>query len=53
LSVVQIQLYMFRASSCPSSGAAVAAVDKLLRMGMRMPETCRAVFERQAIKPRD
>ena len=29
------------------------AVDKLLMMGMRMPETCRAVFKRQAIKLRD
>jgi hypothetical protein len=29
------------------------AVDKLLMMGMRMPETCCAVFKRQAIKLRD
>jgi len=29
------------------------AVDKLLMMGMRMPETCRAVFKRQAINLRD
>jgi hypothetical protein len=28
---------------------AAAAVDKLLMMGMRMPETCWAVFKRQAI----
>jgi hypothetical protein len=28
---------------------AVAAVGRLLMMGIRMPETCRAVFERQAI----
>ena len=88
---------MFRASSCPSSGAyqlpqqplvygwnvvvtvllvvvrptdwprptallpprsygkreAAAAVDKLLMMGMRMPETCWAVFKRQAINLRN
>jgi len=36
---------MFRASLCPSSGAyqpeaAAAAVDRLLMMGIRMPETC-------------
>jgi hypothetical protein len=29
---------------------AATAVDKLLMMGMRMPETCWAVFERRAIK---
>jgi hypothetical protein len=29
------------------------AVDRLLIMGMRMPETCWAVFKRQAIKLRD
>jgi len=28
---------------------AAAAVDRLLMMGIRMPETCRAVLERQAI----
>jgi len=87
---------MFRASSCPSSGAyklqqlplvyrwnvvvavslvvvgpdrprpmtllpprskgkreAAAAVYKLLMMGMRMPETCLAVFKRRAINLRD
>jgi hypothetical protein len=87
---------MFRASSCPSSGAyqlqqqplvyrtnvvvaallvvagparprptallpprsngkpeATTAVVELLMMGMRMPETCRAAFKRQAIKPRN
>jgi hypothetical protein len=32
---------------------AATAVDKLLMMGMRMPETCWAVFERQAINLRD
>jgi hypothetical protein len=32
---------------------AATAVDKLLMMGMRMPETCRAVFKRQAINLRD
>jgi hypothetical protein len=47
LLVVQIQFNMFRASSRPSSGAyqlqqqpAAAAVDRLLMMGKRMPETC-------------
>jgi len=29
------------------------AVDKVLMMGMRMPETCWAVFKRQAINLRD
>jgi hypothetical protein len=29
------------------------AVDKLLMVGMRMSETCRAVFKRQAINLRD
>ena len=28
---------------------AAAAVDRLLMMGKRMPETCQAVFKRQAI----
>jgi len=28
---------------------AAAGVDRLLMMGMRMPETCSAVFKRQAI----
>jgi len=28
---------------------AAAEVDRLLMMGIRMPETCRAVFKRQAI----
>jgi len=28
---------------------AAAAVDRLLMMGIRMPETCRALFKRQAI----
>jgi hypothetical protein len=32
---------------------AATAVDKLLMMGMRMPETCWAVFKRQAINPRN
>jgi len=32
---------------------AATAVDKLLTMDMRMPETCWAVFKRQAIKLRD
>jgi hypothetical protein len=32
---------------------AATAVDKLLMMGMRMPETCQAVFKGQAIKLRD
>jgi hypothetical protein len=32
---------------------AATAGDKLLMMGMRMPETCRAVFKRQAINLRD
>jgi len=32
---------------------AATAVYKLLMMGMRMPETCSAVFKRQAIKLRD
>jgi hypothetical protein len=32
---------------------AATAVDKLLMMGMRMPETCWAVFKRQAINLRD
>jgi len=32
---------------------AAAAVDKLLMMGMKMLETCWAVFKRQAIKLRD
>jgi len=32
---------------------AATAVDRLLMMGMRMPETCWAVFKRQAIKLRD
>jgi hypothetical protein len=34
-------------------GPAATAGDKLLMMGMRMPETCRAVFKRQAINLRD
>jgi len=29
--------------------AAAAAVDRLLMMGIRMPETCSAVFKRQTI----
>jgi len=29
--------------------AVVAAVDRLLMMGKRMPETCSVVFKRQAI----
>jgi hypothetical protein len=32
---------------------AATAVDKLLMMGIRMPETCWAVLKRQAIKLRD
>jgi hypothetical protein len=28
---------------------AAAAVDRLLLMGLRMPETCLAVFKQQAI----
>jgi len=32
---------------------ASTAVYKLLMMGKRMPETCRAVFERRAINLRD
>ena len=32
---------------------AATAVDKLLMMGMRMPETCWTVFKKQAIKLRD
>jgi len=56
LLVVQIPLNMFWAPLCPSSGAyqlqpllpscsygkpeAAAAVDRLLMMGIRMPETC-------------
>jgi hypothetical protein len=32
---------------------AATAVDKLLIMGMRMPETCWTLFKRQAIKLRD
>jgi hypothetical protein len=32
---------------------AASAVDKLLMMGMRMSETCGAVFKRQAINLRD
>jgi len=41
-------------SSCGLySPEAATAVDKLLMMGMRMPETCWAVFKRQAIKLRD
>jgi len=32
---------------------AATAVDKLLMMGMRMPETCEAVFKRQAINLTD
>ena len=32
---------------------AATAVDKLLIVGMRMLETCRSVFERQAIKLKD
>jgi hypothetical protein len=57
---------MFRAFLCPSSGAyqlllprsngkpeGAIAVDKLLMLGMRMPETCWAFFKRQAIKLRD
>ena len=32
---------------------AATAVDKLLMMGMKMPETCSAVLKRQAIKLRD
>ena len=72
---------MFRASSCPSSGAtttavavsglpselgdssavgrgrggqpAATAVVELLMMGMRIPETCCAVFKRQVINLRN
>jgi hypothetical protein len=71
---------MFRAPSCPSSGAqqlqqqplvyrwnvvvavllvvvgipeAATAVVGLLMMGMRVPETCRAVFKRQVINLRN
>jgi hypothetical protein len=29
--------------------ATAAAIDRLLMMGIRMPETCLAVFEQQAI----
>ena len=32
---------------------AAAAVDRLLMMGIRMPETCWAAFKRQAIRLRD
>jgi hypothetical protein len=32
---------------------AATAVYKLLMMGMRMPQTCWAVFKRQAINLRD
>jgi hypothetical protein len=32
---------------------AATAVDKLLMMGRKIPETCSAVFKRQAIKLRD
>jgi hypothetical protein len=32
---------------------AATAVDKLLMMGMRMPETCWAILKRQAINLRD
>jgi len=32
---------------------AATAVDKLLMMGMRMPEICWAVFKRQAVKRSD
>ena len=39
---------------CPNGKPeAATAVDKLLMMGMTMPETCWSVFERQAIKLRD
>jgi len=42
---------MFRTSLCPSYGKpeAAAAVDRLPMMGIRMPDTCWAVFKRQAI----
>jgi len=53
---------MFRASLCPSSGAyqllpprsygkpeAAAAIDRLLMIGIRMPETCGAVSKRQTV----
>jgi len=36
-----------------SKPEAATAVDKLLMIGMRMPETCWAVIKRQAIKLRD
>ena len=36
-----------------SKPEAATAVDKLLMMGMRMPETCWAVFKRQALNLRD
>ena len=32
---------------------AATAVDKILMMDMRMPQTCIAVFKRQAINQRD
>jgi hypothetical protein len=65
LFVVYKPLNMFRASLCPSSGAyqllpprsygkpeaAAAAVDRLLIMGIRMPETCCAVSRRQTLNP--
>jgi hypothetical protein len=40
--------------TAPSDGKpeAATAVDKLLMMGIRMPETCWAVFKRQAVKLR-
>jgi len=36
----------------PVKPEAATAIDRLLMMGMRMPETCSAVFKRQAIKLR-
>jgi hypothetical protein len=40
-------------SSANGKPEGAATVDKLLIMGMRMPETCWAVFERRAIDLRD
>ena len=43
-------LLLPRSNSKPE---AATAVDKLLMMGMRMPETCWAVFKRQVINLKD
>jgi hypothetical protein len=43
------QVIYTHTSSYDKPEAAAAAVERLLMMGKRMPETCSAIFKRQAI----